>query len=196
MSNSFPAAYSQMPIQDLVAAPLTAAANANMALANNLLEFVEKLGFSDDSGKTSARTVDFTVTRPVEGSASSRDIPYTIPLLSLVPIPSLLIEDVSVDFQMEVTEVETTKQTTNTSATTSASVSTSGLFSLFKADFKVNGRVTTSRENTSSVNQSAKYQIHVNARQQPMTQGMNVLLQILASSMDPLPADSSAVKSS
>ncbi|HMW23019.1 MAG TPA: DUF2589 domain-containing protein [Burkholderiaceae bacterium] len=197
--SSFPAAYAQMPIQDLVAAPFKAASDANMTLAGGLLDFVGKLGFEESASgsKPNARTVDFTVERPQQtasGDINKVKFDYSVPLLSLVPIPALLIEDVSVDFQMEVTDVSTSTQKTATELDATASAKYS--FGFFSADFKVNGRVTTSRENTSSTNQSAKYQIHATARQQPMTQGMSTLLQLLASSMDPLPSANSAASSS
>lgn len=181
--SSLPAAYAQMPIGDLVAAPFTAVADANMKLAKGLLDFVGQLGF-EDGDNPKARSVDFQVTRQEANAAGGTTpvlVDYSVPLLSLVPIPALLIEDVSVDFQMEVTEVSTSNNKTSASAEAAASAKYG--FRAFSADFKVSGRVATSRENTSCTNQSAKYQIHATARQQPMTQGMSTLLQLLSAGM-------------
>ena len=101
------------------------------------------------------------------------------PFIGLVPIPSLLIDRIDVDFQMEVTTAETAKSTTTAEASTSIS---SGLF--VKAE--ITGKVSTSRENTRSTNQTAKYQVHVSASQQQQTEGLSKLMDIMASCIEPI----------
>ena len=51
----------------------------------------------------------------------------------------------------------------------------------------VSGKVSSSRENTRSTNQTAKYQVHVSARQQRQTEGLSKLMDIMASCVEPLP---------
>ena len=50
----------------------------------------------------------------------------------------------------------------------------------------VTGKVTSSRENTRSTNQTAKYQVHVSARQQDPTEGLSKLMDIMASCIEPV----------
>ena len=50
----------------------------------------------------------------------------------------------------------------------------------------VNGKVSSSRENTRSTNQTAKYQVHVSARQQQPTEGLSKLMDIMASCVEPV----------
>ena len=66
-----------------------------------------EIGFNDE-GKT--RMVEFDLQRPIEGSPKPQDIKVQAPFLGLVPLPNLLIDDVQVDFQMEVTVAETSAE--------------------------------------------------------------------------------------
>ena len=116
-----------------------------------------------------------------EGITTST-IEVQVPFLGLVPIPTLLIESVDVDFQMEVTSTTTSKDTLSSELLTKAGYK--GLFS--RVSVEVQGKVSSTRENTRSTNQTAKYQVHVSARQQRPTEGMSKLMDILASCTAPL----------
>ena len=92
-----------IPIAELVAAPLVAVCDSQKKLAESAYEFMTEIGFNDE-GKT--RMVEFNLQRPIEGSPKPQDIKVQAPFLGLVPLPNLLIDDVQVDFQMEVTATE------------------------------------------------------------------------------------------
>ena len=72
-------------------------------LAQSAYEFMTEIGFNDE-GKT--RMIEFNLQRPIEGSPKPHDIKVQAPFLGLVPLPNLLIDDVQVDFLMEVTATE------------------------------------------------------------------------------------------
>ena len=96
-----------IPIAELVAAPLVAVCDSQKKLAQSAYEFMNEIGFNDE-GKT--RMVEFNLQRPYEGSPKPQDIKVQAPFLGLVPLPNLLIDDVQVDFQMEVTATETSTE--------------------------------------------------------------------------------------
>ncbi|MFQ9476332.1 DUF2589 domain-containing protein, partial [Barnesiella intestinihominis] len=48
------------------------------------------------------------------------------------------------------------------------------------------------RENTRMTNQTAKYQIHVTASQQPQTEGLSKLMDIMASCIEPITNESNS----
>ena len=102
------------------------------------------------------------------------------PFLGLVPIPSLLIDDVDVNFQMEVTDASTSKTLEN------ADLSTNVTSKWYGTSVSVQGKVGTSRENTRSTDQTAKYQVSVSASQQQQTEGLSKLMEIMASCIEPL----------
>ena len=92
-----------IPIAELVAAPLVAVCDSQKKLAQSAYEFMTEIGFNDE-GKT--RMIEFNLQRPIEGSPKSQEIKVQAPFLGLVPLPNLMIDDVQVDFQMEVTATE------------------------------------------------------------------------------------------
>lgn len=128
--------------------------------------------------------MEFKVNRPIQqnGKIIMEEQTVQAPFIGLVPIPALLVDRVDVDFQMEVTSTETEKSNMSSEVTTSIS---SGWF--VKAE--ISGKVSTSRENTRSTNQTAKYQVHVSASQQPPTEGLSKLMDIMASRIESIPTN-------
>ena len=171
-----------IPIAELVAAPLVAVCDSQKRLAQSAFEFMQEIGFNED-GKT--RMVEFNLQRPIEGSPTPQDITVQAPFIGLVPLPNLLIDDVQVDFQMEVTATETSTEKSSTEGSSSANANFK--FGCFGGgSVNVSGKVSSSRENTRSTNQTAKYQVHVSARQQEQTEGLSKLMDIMASCVEPI----------
>jgi hypothetical protein len=139
--------------------------DAQKRLAAAQYEFIKDIAFADDEG-TKTRLVEFDLQRPAEtpDGVEIIDTHVQAPFLGLVPIPSLLVEDVNIEFQMEVSATESTKSTTSAEASTK--VEGSHGFLVAKVKVEVQGKVSSSRENTRSTNQTAKYQVRVVARQQ------------------------------
>ena len=175
-----------LPMRELIAAPLIAAAEAQQELAATAWNFYQKIAFDED-GKT-ARVLEFDIKRPIQQDGVMTTMPQSVkaPFIGLVPIPSLLIDRVDVDFQMEVTDTSNVKSTTN--AEVEAKASAKHWF----INAEISGKVTTARENTRMTNQTAKYQIHVTASQQPQTEGLSKLMDIMASCIEPITNESNS----
>ena len=143
-----------LPMRELIAAPLIAAAEAQQELAATAWNFYQQIAFDGKSGNK-ARILEFDVERPIQqdGKMTTMSQSVKAPFIGLVPIPSLLIDRVDVDFQMEVTDTSNVKSTTN---------------------------------------QTAKYQIHVTASQQPQTEGLSKLMDIMASCIEPITNESNS----
>jgi hypothetical protein len=174
-----------LPMRELIAAPLIAAAEAQQELAATAWNFYKQIAFDDD-GKT-VRVLEFDIKRPIQQDGVMTTMPQSVkaPFIGLMPIPSLLIDRVDVDFQMEVTDTSNVKSTINAEVETKVS----GKSWLISAE--ISGKVTTARENTRMTNQTAKYQIHVSASQQPQTEGLSKLMDIMASCIEPINTESS-----
>ena len=164
-------------IGDLVGAPLDAVCDSQKRLAQSAFEFMQEIGFNEE-GKT--RMVEFNLQRPIEGSTTPQDITVQAPFIGLVPLPNLLIDDVHVDFQMEVTATETSTEKSSTEGGSSANC-------FGGRSVNVGGKVSSSRENTCSTNQTARYQVDESNRQQRQTEGLSKLKDIMASCVEPLP---------
>lgn len=173
-----------LPIGELIAAPLKAVADSQKQLALTTYEYIMQVGFNEgttEGQKGDLRTVDFKLNRPLK-TGGTAEINVKAPFLSIVPIPSIMVTDVNIDFQMEVTDTETTK--TNTSGEVSTDISGNYGWFFAKTQVKVAGKVSSSRENTRTTNQTAKYQVHVTARQHPPTEGLSKLMDILSSCVE------------
>ena len=175
-----------LPMRELIAAPLIAAAEAQQELAATAWNFYQQIAFDSKSGNK-ARILEFDVERPIQqdGKMTTMSQSVKAPFIGLVPIPSLLIDRVDVDFQMEVTDTSNVKSTTNAEVETKASAKH------WFINAEISGKVTTARENTRMTNQTAKYQIHVSASQQPQTEGLSKLMDIMASCIEPINTESS-----
>lgn len=175
-----------LPMRELIAAPLIAAAEAQQELAATAWNFYQQIAFDGKSGNK-ARILEFDVERPIQQDRKMTTMSQSVkaPFIGLVPIPSLLIDRVDVDFQMEVTDTSNVKSTTNAEVETKASAKH------WFINAEISGKVTTARENTRMTNQTAKYQIHVTASQQPQTEGLSKLMDIMASCIEPINTESS-----
>ena len=173
-------------MRELIAAPLIAAAEAQQELAATAWNFYQQIAFDGKSGNK-ARILEFDVERPIQQNEKMTTIKQTVkaPFIGLVPIPALLIDRVDVDFQMEVTDTSNVKSTTNAEVEAKASAKR------WFINAEISGKVTTARENTRMTNQTAKYQIHVSASQQPQTEGLSKLMDIMASCIEPINTESS-----
>lgn len=176
--------FTGLPMRELIASPLVAVCEAQTMLASSSFDFMNKIGF-DEKNKT--RLLTFDLERPVkqpDGKIGKHQITVNAPLLGLVTTPNLLIEDVHIDFQMEVTMAETVKENSAAEASTTASYK-----GWFGVSAEVQGKVSSTRENTRSTNQTAKYQVSVNARQQQPSEGMSKLMDLFASCVEPIEAE-------
>ena len=166
-------------MDELISAPLIAVNEAQQQLAASTLDFYNKIAFEDDA-KT--RCLEFDLDCPVQvpDGIGKKEGHVKVPFLGLVPIPSLLIDNVDVNFQMEVTDTSTSKNSEN------ADLSADMTPKWFEYSVSVQGKVKASRENTSSTDQNEKYQVSVSASQRPQAEGLSKLMDTMASCIEPL----------
>lgn len=160
-------------IADLIAAPLKAAADAQLELAKSTVDFIRTVGMeTGGDGTETARNLSFTLQR-TEKDGTQNALSVQAPLLAVVPVPSLAVEEVDVEFQMEVTSAA--KESTSSSAENGQDGGHEGI--------TVCGKVSAQAASTRETNQSAKYQIQVKARKQETPEGLSRMLDILAQSV-------------
>ncbi|MEO9887688.1 MAG: DUF2589 domain-containing protein [Balneola sp.] len=170
-----------IPIDYLISTPLMSAARSNMALAQVMVEFINAIGFKDNK----TNIVSFELTRPYQDPVTKKMETQTItvnaPLLGLVPIPALLIQSVNIDLTVQVST--TMSQTDTTTETANVTASDDWGF----GSVSVTGSFSNTSTNQRSSNQSATYDIHVQALQQPTPEGMSKLMDVMASCVEPIP---------
>ena len=93
-----------LPMQSLIGSPLKAACDAQAKLAETTAEFIRAVGLeSSCSGDVKRATFTFRKKEADESDdLSDREVCLQVPLLSIVPIPSLASEDIDVNFDMDV----------------------------------------------------------------------------------------------
>jgi hypothetical protein len=188
--------FAGLPIEDLIVSPIIGMAKGQAKLNDVTWKYISEVAFvTDKDGKTSARSLDVEMNRVVTDGTTGEQTVQTlyskVPMLPLVPLPSLAITSADIEFTMEVKTSEVDKSSTDTEASMSASAS--GGFWGMKYSVSMAGKVSTHKENTRSTDNSAKYNVKVHAEQLPATEGMlklsDYLTQMLEPSLIPLTAD-------
>lgn len=196
MADNIAQQFSGLPIEDLIVSPIVGMAKGQAKLNDVTWKYISEVAFvKNDAGKTEARSLDVQMNRVVTDGSTGEQTLQTlyskVPMLPLVPIPSLAITSADIEFTMEVKTSEVDKSSTDTEASISATAS--GGFWGMKYSVSMAGKVATHKENTRSTDNSAKYNVKVHAEQLPATEGMmklsDYLTQMLEPSLIPLTAD-------
>lgn len=88
-----------------------------------MIEYVNEVGYAE-AGSNQARMMEFALTRPVikGDTITTTNMKVQVPVLGVMPMPSLLIDHVTIDFQMEVTASESDSSQLSASSEASGSV--------------------------------------------------------------------------
>ena len=188
--------FAGLPIEDLIVSPMIGMAKGQAKLNEVTWDYINEVAFvKDKDGKATARALDVEMNRVMTdgttGEQSLQKIYSKVPMLPLVPLPSLAITKADINFTMEVKSSDMSKSSTDASVSSTLSGGYKG--SAFSAKFSVTGKVATHKENTRSTDNSAKYEVNVHAEQLPATEGMlklsDYLTQMLEPSLIPLSED-------
>jgi hypothetical protein len=183
-----------LPMADLIGAPLSAACDAQVRLANATANFIKVIGFLPPADPANAgpndvgdiRNVSFRYDRsaPTEDDpAAIEKVELQLPLLAVVKVPNLAINKVDITFDMEVRNSEQSRDTEDRSGSFSAEAKLG--WGPFSAKVNVSGSVASHKENTRSTDQSAKYHVEVHAVDDGMPEGLARVMDIIAQSVTP-----------
>jgi hypothetical protein len=176
---SIGAQFAGLDMEKLIGGPLSAAANASINLAQSTADFINNVGFNPDK---SARTMVFKYEKsdmdPL-GNPIRNEMSLQVPLLAIVPIPNLQIDEVNILFDMEVKECEKSESALDAGGSFSASVG----IGPFKVS--ISGSVSVHQSNTRSSDNSAKYHVDVRAANHGTPEGLARVLDILAAAAAP-----------
>ena len=93
-----------LDMESLTGGPLKAACDAQVKLAETTAEFIRTAGL-ESSGSGNIKTASFTFRKKGADESddpAEKEVSLQVPLLAIVPIPSLAIEDIDVNFDMDV----------------------------------------------------------------------------------------------
>jgi hypothetical protein len=181
-----------LPIEDLIVSPIVGMAKGQAKLNEVTWKYISEVAFVTEKDKDGndvnvARSLDVQMNRVMtsatDGSQSVETLYSKVPMLPLVPLPSLAITSADIEFTMEVKSSEVDTSSTDTTGSFTASVS--GGFWGMKYSASMSGSVATHKENTRSTDNSAKYNVKVHAEQLPATEGMLKLSDYLTQMLEP-----------
>ncbi len=171
--------FTGLPMKDLIGSPLAAAADASINLANSTADFINRVGFDKDGNVRNVAFKYEKISKNEDGTLNLDAMKVDVPMLAIVPIPNLQVDEVNVLFDMEVKQSEKTESTLDLSAAAQAKLDL-GLFSV-----SVSGSVSVHQNNTRSSDNSAKYHVDVRAANHGTPEGLARVLDMMAANVAP-----------
>ena len=196
-SNSIANQFSGLPMKALIGAPLKAAVDANSMMAQSQTQFILNNCFEktdSDSSNIQPIMIQFQVERGIlnsNGQLSNEKarIEFSVPLLSLIPISSLAIETLKIDFRVEIKSSREFKKETSTDRKKRSTEK--GLDNSYKAhdfDTELHGTLGTKSDDRSSSKTGANYEVTLTAGQLPLPTGLTSILDIFSKNISPIPS--------
>jgi hypothetical protein len=151
---------SQIPFGAIIGGPLVAGVEAQTLAANATLNYILKVLFGEDghggTGPSPVMAVTFTFSR---GAATAQ---VTVPLLTIVPIPYLLIETMDISFKAQINASSSWQTSESTHNEFNSSVNGSVGFLFNKANFQAGYSSKSDSSGTRDSKYSVEYTIDVN----------------------------------
>lgn len=180
---------SQIPFGAVIGGPLKAAVDAQGAAALACYDFISKVGFEAADGDTSAdakrtkvREITFLFERQGEGAAAQpTKVALTVPLLTIMPLPFIRIESITVNFKASISALDSREQRDSSSQEGQLNGSATIGFGLWKLN--VGGSVSSKKDstatNTSKYSVEHTMDISMHAVQDDMPAGLAKVLSIM-----------------
>lgn len=161
-----------------IGGPLQAAIDAQNAASLAQVDFIKSVGFHDVGTPTDPEMelvyVDFEYKKST-GSEATEERRIKIPILTMLNIPSLRIEEITIDFNAKLTSVETKSTTANVGT----DVATSAGLKL--ASLKVSTSYKKTTNTGSNVEKTYTLAVHVRAVNDELPAGLDRILSLLES---------------
>jgi hypothetical protein len=204
--------FSGLPLDSLIAGPLNASANANAAMALTQTKFILDNGFNKTTTGTGASAVttydpimismtltrgvltpgDATATPPVETSIKQFTTSFNLPVLTIIPINSLGVDNVDVEFEMNVKSSSSDDTSQSSSNSSSGNGGFEAKIGWGPVSVTVHGSVSYDHKDSQThsthyqASNSAKYTIKVHAGQLPIPKGVNTIIEAFANAIQPI----------
>lgn len=200
-----------IPFGRIIGGPMIAAIHSQALAAKSTVNFIKEVGFKSvpeeqngeqDENIGDVRNVTFRYSRKSAGGSTGGNEPgeenvtLTVPILTIVPIPFIRIEEMTIQFTANITEQQEYKSGSASSGAvatdTTMNFKAGGFFSPVK--FNLNAKIST-RNNWSSyqskkVNTATQYtmDVQVKAVQDEMPAGLAKILNIMEEAILEKPA--------
>lgn len=181
---------STLDFSSMIGGPLNAVVKAQAQSAQTSVDFIKSVGFGTDGAPS---VVKFTYEKPVEKRENGvvtgiQAEPYelTVPLLTMLPIPFIRVEETTIDFNAKISSVQ--ESSTASSDDLKGELSATAGWGPFSAELKVSYSHQQSTSEGSKVERTYSMAIHVKAVQDELPAGTDRLLSMLESSIKDVPS--------
>ena len=193
----------QIPFDYLIGAPLKAAIEAQGLAAKTTIDFIEKVGFIPDDPDQDpffedeaadveggqVRNVSFEYSK-TDQNGDAAEVQLTVPILSIVPIPYIRIDEMTINFTAKLNDTITNVTKTGFTMNTDANAQYRAFWSPVRFDFRVSTSYKASRETASRYTREYQMAINVRAVQDDIPAGLERILDILEQTIKERPAGS------
>lgn len=190
-----------LPFGNLIGGPLVAAVEAQAKAARTTVEFIKAVAFKpdpedDEALSTDLQTIDFQYER-VDGD-TTQTATLTVPLLTIVPIPYIRIDDMTVDFKANISAESSSADTSQSSTEKDLKANVTGKYGWGPAKVEASFSAAYSAKKDSSSARDSKYSveytmdIYIRAVNDDMPKGMEAVLNILNESIKGLESNGAA----
>lgn len=177
----------------MIGGPLSAVINAQTQAAITSVDFIKAVGFQSEDGTDKGKPVmvSFEYDKAVEQTdeqgvttTSPQRFELTVPILTMLPIPFIRVEETTIDFNAKITSVQESAVSDQLGIDSSVSLK-------FKPiELKTSFSYKRSTSSSDKIERTYSLQIHVRAVQDEMPAGMERLLGILENSISEVPKSS------
>ena len=193
----------QIPFDYLIGAPLKAAIEAQGLAAKTTIDFIEKVGFIPDDPDQDpffededadveggqVRNVTFQYTKTDQNNLPA-NVELSVPILSIVPIPYIRIDEMTINFTAKLNDAIENTTKTNFKLETEAKAQYRAFWSPIRLDFRVSASYEDSRESKSRYTREYQMTINVRAVQDDIPAGLERILDLLEQSIKERPGSS------
>lgn len=181
---------SSLDFESMIGGPLSAVVRAQTQAAVTSVDFIKAVGFEGDD-QSKPIMVTFTYDKAVEevsdGETSTSIEPFhlTVPILTMLPIPFIRVEETTIDFNAKITSVQESRS--YSSEALGGSLEAKAGWGWGSAKLKVNYSHRKSTSSSQKVERNYSLAVHVRAVQDEMPAGTERLLGILENSITEAP---------
>lgn len=167
-----------LDFSNYIGGPLQAAVDAQNSAAMAVVNFIKEVGFKNngtaDDPDYSINYVEFSYQKQLDDTHMA-SYKLSVPLLTIVPIPALRIDEMTIDFNAKLNSVETANVSTNLGVGASVSAGFS------KIGFKASASYRRTTTSGSKVEKTYEMNVHVKVVNDEIPAGLDRILRILES---------------
>src|SRR5919202_3587133 len=178
-----------LPFGNIIGGPLVAAVEAQAKAARSTVDFIQSVAYvplPENSDGTTAQNptrqlqrVDFVYKN------GDKDVTLSVPLLVIVPIPYIRIDDMTIQFKANISAETASQNTTKAETTTNVNTNVTGKYGWgpAKVEASFSAAYSAKKDSTSAANSryAVEYtmDIYIHAVQDDIPAGMQKVLNIL-----------------